>query len=196
MLSFWGGPVLLQSHQPRRGSLAACGSPAAPARNVPEVAELLNQPRMRVVPVTLARGKWSCGQHETPKAQGLSGPPRASFDLPALRCLSMPPICLEGESNKEKLIPFSIAPGPFLSLHPSIFIHFCFFHPKQAFSSSSEETSLHKTVSILSTSLSHRLTVPPATRGRDVLQVHEQGGVCRSCLLERSGARASLQPKT
>lgn len=62
------------------------------------------------------------GHHE--KARGLSGPPRASFDLLILGCLPMPSLCSEGESNMEKMILFSIAtgwllavPSPYLSLH-------------------------------------------------------------------------------
>lgn len=58
----------------------------------------------------------------------------AHLDLPALGHLSMPCLCLEEESNKEKMIPFSIAagwllvvPGQYLYLYASICLSSCTF---------------------------------------------------------------------
>lgn len=103
------GHILLQRHQLGKDNLAGHSSPADPDRNMPRLADLLNCAKDEGSSYKPGSSwhrksgtKPSVGHHE--KAHGLSGPPRASLDLPALGRLPTPSLCLEGESSKEKVI--------------------------------------------------------------------------------------------
>lgn len=123
------GHVLLQSQPLDKGDLAGCRSPADPDRNMPELTELLNHAKNQggsYDPGLDGTGRvvLSPVQNTTRKHRGS---PRASSVLPTLGHFSMSSLRLEGESNKEKLIPFPIAagwllavPGRFLSLHAPV----------------------------------------------------------------------------